>query len=113
MPVTQSVFHPEIAATLRSCKQVLVKHYGDRLHAVILFGSAVRQSLSSDSDLDFLVVLQAPFDYFQELQTLVNILSPLQLEASHWISAKPALVEEFESGTTQLYRNIRQEGVTL
>lgn len=105
--------NPEIAETLAACKQVLIAHYGDRLQSLILFGSAARQTLRPESDLDLLVVLTPPFDYFQELRSLVDILYPLQLEAGRWISAKPASEQEFTSGATQLYRNIQQEGVTL
>ena len=107
------IISPKIAETLATCKQVLVAYYGDRLQSLILFGSAARQTFSLDSDLDLLVVLKPPFDYFQELRSLVDILYPLQLEASHWISAKPASEQEFIAGATQLYRNIQQEGVKL
>ena len=69
------IINPEIADTLATCKQVLIAHYGDRLQSLILFGSAARQALSPDSDLDLLVVLKPPFDYFQELRSLVDILS--------------------------------------
>jgi len=102
-----------IATTLTTCKQVLTDYYGDRLYALILFGSAALQSLTSESDLDLLVVLQPPLDPVKELSTLVDILYPLQLESSHWISAKPASQTEFLEGATQLYRNIQKEGVAL
>ncbi|MBR8830435.1 MAG: hypothetical protein N5P05_000095 [Chroococcopsis gigantea SAG 12.99] len=103
----------EIVETLTTCKQTLMAHYGERLHSLLLFGSAARQTLGPESDLDLLVVLEPPLDYFQELRSLVNILYPLQLEASHWISAKPASEQEFIAGVTQLYRNIEQEGIKL
>lgn len=113
MQTTKTPIPPPIAATLTTCKQALTSYYGDRLYALILFGSAARQSLTSESDLDLLVVLQPPLDPVKELSTLVDILYPLQLEASHWISAKPASQAEFLEGATQLYRNIQQEGVAL
>lgn len=103
----------DLAATLATGKRLLVEQYGDRLQAVILFGSAARQALTPDSDLDLLVVLRPPFEYFQELRTLVDVLYPLQLESSHWISAKPASQTEFIAGTNQLYRNVQQEGIPL
>lgn len=102
-----------MSTTLAACKRLLKDYYGDRLQALILFGSAARQHLSPDSDLDLLVVLNPPIDYFSELQTIVNLLYPLQLEASHWISAKPVLYSEFAAGATQLYRNIQREGKVL
>lgn len=98
---------------LTKCKQILTQHYQDRLQAIFLYGSAARKELTADSDLDLLVVLPKPFDYFQELRTIVDLLYPLQLEASHWISAKPAESSEFSSGAIQLYRNIHQEGIKL
>jgi predicted nucleotidyltransferase len=113
MQLTPSDLKPDVTETLTLCKRVLVEHYGDRLQSVILFGSAARKNLTPDSDLDLLVVLQSPFDYFQELRTIVELLYSIQLEASHWISAKPASQSEFETGATQLYRNIQREGKVL
>jgi predicted nucleotidyltransferase len=113
MKTTQPPLPPAIAETIAACKQVLTAHYGSRLHRLILFGSAARQQLSPDSDIDLLVILVPPVDYFQELRTLVDLLYPLQLDASHWVSAKPASLTEFEAGATQLYRNIQQEGCVV
>ena len=69
--------------------------------------------MTDKSDINLLVLLAQPLDYFKELRTLVDLLYPLQLEASHWISAKPADLDEFVAGTIQLYRNIQQEGIFL
>lgn len=113
MKTTKISLSPLIASLLFTCKQVLADHYGDRLYALLLFGSAARQSLTSESDLDLLVVLHPPLDPVKELSTLVDILYPLQLETSHWISAKLASQAEFLEGATQLYRNIQKEGVAL
>lgn len=98
---------------LNKCKQILAQHYQDRLQAIFIYGSVARKELTPDSDIDLLIVLPKPFDYFQELRTLVDLLYPLQLEASHWISAKPAESSEFNSGSIQLYRNIHREGIKL
>jgi predicted nucleotidyltransferase len=113
MSAPQLSLSSAVTETIATCKQVLTDHYGDRLQSLILFGSAARQSLTPESDLDLLVVLQPPFDYFQELRDLVDLLYPLQLESSHWISVKPASQSEFAAGTTQLYRNVQQEGIAL
>ncbi|WP_204138283.1 nucleotidyltransferase family protein [Halomicronema sp. CCY15110] len=113
MKTTQPPLPSAIAETLAACKEVLAKHYGSRLQSVILFGSTARQTFHSSSDLDLLVVLKPPINYFQELYALVDLLYPLQLESSHWISVKPASQSEFAAGTTQLYRNVQQEGILL
>lgn len=102
-----------VQLTLANCKQQLQQHYHCKLKALILYGSAANQQLTPQSDLDLLVLLEPPLDYFQELRDIVELLYPLQLEASHWISAKPAAIDEFEKGLTQLYRNIHQEGIVV
>ncbi|MEO0770594.1 MAG: nucleotidyltransferase domain-containing protein [Cyanobacteria bacterium J06649_4] len=102
-----------ILPSLQTCKQLLAKHYGEKLQGVILFGSAARNDMTQESDLDLLVLLLKPFDYFEELQVIVDILYDTQLEAKYWISAKPAAKDEFMAGTIQLYRNIQEEGIFL
>jgi len=127
MQMMQPVFNSEIVETLGTCKQALTKEISSNVYTrrggvgtcsmgyrkafwlnPPVNGSATRQTLTPDSDLDLLVVLKPPFDYFQEIHTLVDILYPLQLNASHWISAKPADQAEFSMGATQLYRNVQQ-----
>jgi hypothetical protein len=36
-----------------------------------------------------------------------------KLDSDQLISAKPALVEEFENGSLSLYRNAKREGVRI
>ncbi len=100
-----------VVAIVEICRNCLSDHYLDRLKSVVLYGSAARQEMTVESDIDLLVVLAQPLDYFAELRTIVELLYPIQLEANHWISAKPAGAEEFEAGTIQLYRNILSEGI--
>jgi len=99
--------------TLEKCKTILQEHYGSRLAGLMLFGSMSRGEASSASDIDLLVLLNKPFDHFRELRTIVELLYPLQLESEHLISAKPAAVDEFESGSLQLYRNAKRGGIRL
>ncbi|HEY9627389.1 MAG TPA: nucleotidyltransferase domain-containing protein [Coleofasciculaceae cyanobacterium] len=56
------------------CKQRLVEHYGDRLKSLILYGSVARNEATQSSDLDLLVLLHPPFDHFQELRAIVELL---------------------------------------
>ncbi len=100
-----------VTSIVKICRNCLSEHYRDRLKSVVLYGSAARQEMTAESDIDLLVVLAQPLDYFAELRTIVELLYPIQLEASHWISAKPADAREFEIGTIQLYRNALREGV--
>jgi len=98
---------------VQKCKEALVNKYGKRLKGVILYGSMARGQALSDSDIDLLVLLDAPLDYFAELRQLVDVLYPMQLESEQLISAKPALFKDFEAGTLSLYRNARREGMAV
>lgn len=95
------------------CRAILEQFYGTQLKRIILFGSSARQEADSESDIDLLVVLEKPFDYFKELRRIVDLLYPIQLESARLISALPAASDEYERGIRQLYRNIQRDGVTL
>ena len=98
---------------LERCRSVLSKHYGSRFKGMVLYGSAVHKQVDPASDIDVLVLLNKPFDYVQELRTIIELLYPIQLESEHLISTKPVLEDEFRRGTIQLYRNAKSEGVLL
>jgi predicted nucleotidyltransferase len=99
--------------TILKCKEALAKQYGKRLKGVILYGSMARGESTPASDIDLLVLLEPPLDYFSELWQLVDILYPIQLESAQLISAKPVLVNDFEMGSISLYRNAQREGVAV
>lgn len=80
---------------------------------MILYGSMARGDYAKLSDIDLLVLLDQPLDYFAELRQLVDVLYPIQLESEHLISAKPVLFRDFELGTISLYRNARRDGVAV
>ncbi len=98
---------------IKKCKETLVKYYGDRLKGVVLYGSIARKQAASSSDVDLLVLLTPPLDYFVELRHLVDVLYPIQLESERLISAKPVSVNDFELGSISLYRNAKREGAIV
>ena len=99
---------PEIT---QKCKIALERYYGSQFKGLILFGSVARDEASPTSDIDLLVLLDQPFNYFDELRQIIELLYPIQLESDLLISAKPAPVEEFEHSRIQLYRNAKREGM--
>jgi predicted nucleotidyltransferase len=72
-----------------------------------------RNQATPASDIDLLVLLGQPFDYFGELRRIVELLYPIQMESDQLISAKPAPLDEFEQGSIQFYRNAKREGVSV
>jgi predicted nucleotidyltransferase len=97
----------------QKCKSSLADYYGPRFKGLILYGSAARNQASATSDIDLLVLLSKPFDYFHELHQIVDLLYPIQLESEQLISAKPAAFDDFEQRAVQLYRNAKKEGLAL
>jgi predicted nucleotidyltransferase len=102
---------PTVNFILEKCKHILRDYYGDKFQGLILYGSMARGQKDSFSDIDLLVLLNEPFNYFQELRQIVELLYPVQLESENLISAKPASKEEFESGKILLYRLAKREGL--
>jgi predicted nucleotidyltransferase len=101
------------AEVIARCKMALESYYGSRFKGLVLYGSVARNQASPASDIDLLVLLSNPLDYFAELRRIVELLYPIQLESDRLISAKPAPLDEFEKGSIQLYRNARREGVLV
>ena len=99
--------------TVKKCKKTLQSHYGSLFKGLILYGSVARHQASPGSDIDLLVLLGQPFDYFCELRRIVELLYPVQLESDQLISAKPAPSNDFECGSIQLYRNAKRDGVLV
>lgn len=79
----------------------------------MLYGSLARGRSDDESDIDLLVLLEDPVDYFAELRKIVELLYPVQLESDRLISAKPVSIDEFNEGTIALYRIAKREGQAL
>jgi uncharacterized protein len=102
-----------VTEILNRCRAILQSYYGAQFKGLILYGSVARRQAAPSSDIDLLVLLNQPFDYFRELRRIVDLLYPIQLESDQLISAKPAPADEFELGSVQLYRNAKREGIRL
>jgi predicted nucleotidyltransferase len=98
---------------INKCKIVLQKHYKQRFKGLVLYGSRARDQAEISSDIDMLVLLTQPFDFFQELRTISELLYPVQLKSEKLISVKPVLEKDYEDGKLQLYRNAKRDGVAI
>ena len=70
---TAAVLPERLRGPLREAQQRLQAMYGDRLRRVILYGSQARGDAREDSDIDVLVVLDGPFDLYQETKPLATL----------------------------------------
>ncbi len=105
------IYYFAMNSILKKCNHILSDYYGEKFQGLILYGSMARGQNDNFSDIDLLVLLNKPFNYFQELRKIVELLYPVQLESKNLISAKPAAKEEFESGEILLYRLAKREGL--
>ena len=100
-------------AILGKCRKVLEQLYGERLQALILYGSSAREMDTSQSDIDLMVVLDGPVNVGLEIRRIWDVLYPVQLESDRIISVMPADGESFKEGGYALYRNVLREGVPI
>ena len=98
---------------IRQCKATLQSYYGPRLKGIVVYGSVARQQAGAESDIDLLVLLVQPFNYFEETRQIIDLLYPIQLESEYLISAKPVFLPDYERGRFQLYRTAKREGVVV
>ena len=102
-----------ISDAVQRCRTILEGYYGSQFKGLVLYGSVARDQASPAGDIDLLVLLSGPFDYFRELRQIVDLLYPVQLDTDQLVSAKPAPIDEFEAGSIQLYRNAKREGIRV
>ena len=101
----------ERSELLRRVKSILQDAFGPRLRGVILYGSEARGTAEPDSDIDLLVLLDGPLDYWEESHKCVRCLYPLVLEWGRPIDAKPVDVKEYEAQVWPLYKSAKEEGI--
>ena len=103
----------EISTILHQLKERLANLYGERLSAVLLYGSQARGDATQDSDIDVLIVLKEPFDAREERKRTLDAIAELSLEHGALINDVIVSEDEYRHGKGPLYREIRREGIPL
>jgi predicted nucleotidyltransferase len=98
----------EIAGKVRAG---LERIYGQRLRGVYLYGSAARDELREDSDIDIAVVLDEVTDSFTEHMRISDLRSGVSLEYDTLVSFLLVSEGDFERGRFAIHRAIKEEGV--
>jgi len=103
-----------IRKILRELKKGLQKIYGEKLKAVILFGSYARgEAHPPDSDIDVTIVLKGEFDYWKMNKLASEIVADISLKHDVVISRKLTSDEDYANSKFPFYINVRREGVTV
>ena len=89
----------------------LLALYGERLRSVYLFGSHARDEANEESDADILIVLDRVENYSREIDTTSELMSELSLEHGISLSRVFATEEQWRTGQTNFFQNLREEAV--
>jgi len=100
----------EIAAKVRS---ELEKLYGNRLQKVLLFGSAARDRLDEDSDIDIAIILDEIPDRFSEHERTGEIGSKISLEYDTLVSFLFISETDYQKGRFAVHRTVKEEGIVV
>ena len=98
---------------LKQIKLRLTELYGERLRGVVLFGSEARGEATSDSDIDILVLLRGPVNFYRESEAMIRELYPLRLQIDRNLDLTPADEEVYRQGKYALYRRVHREAMPI
>ena len=94
-------------------RRLLVGHYGERLHRVVLFGSRARGDAAPDSDYDVLVVLRGDVHPGDERSALGDALYRVCWEFDVVVSCHVVPLDRYRAERSPFMVNVRAEGVAL
>jgi predicted nucleotidyltransferase len=98
---------------LAELKRGLQAIYGDRLRAVLLFGSQARGEATEDSDVDVAVVLDDFENAMDEIHRMDEVFWRPSLEHDILLTAVPVRERDWQGSSRLIMRNIRREGVAV
>ena len=102
-----------VSTVILDLRQQLSGIYGDRLDALLLFGSQARGQSERDSEIDVLVVLKGPVDPGKEIGRTGAIQSSLSLKYDRVVSCVFVSDQRYSSEQSPLLINIRREGMNV
>jgi len=103
----------EVLSIVREFHEHLAAIYGERLKGVYLYGSYARGEAGDDSDIDVAVVLEGPFDAWEEDGRISELTSDLSLRHNCLLMPFFLSAEEWRQAPYAVHRNIVREGVPV
>jgi len=103
----------QLAILLKDLKASLVNLYGDRLFAMILFGSQARGEANPDSDIDVMAVLNDPVNVAEEIYRMSDVRYRFLNDYGELVSIIPTNKSKFLASTSSLIRVVKREGIKV
>ena len=91
----------------------LEKLYGERLRGVYLYGSAARDQLTPDSDIDIAIILDTVKSAYEEIEYTGQLGSDVSLEYDTLITFFFVSEDDYNKGRFAIHRNIKEEGIAV
>ena len=91
----------------------LARIYGDRLRGIYLYGSAARDQLTPDSDIDIAIVLDEIQSRFEEHERTGDLASQISLQYNTVVTFLFIAEADFNEGLFTIHRVIKREGVLV
>ncbi len=98
---------------LNQLRDYLKNTYHNKLEQILLFGSQARQDAHQDSDVDILIILNIPFNDYQETQRISDYITDLCLENNILITCFFTSNDLWKNDNNAFFRNIQKEGIIL
>jgi predicted nucleotidyltransferase len=103
----------QLSNILAEFKQALDQRYGDKIAALVCYGSQARGEAGPDSDIDLVLVLKGEIRPPQIIDQVVDVLADFNLKYGVLISLIPVSQESWEKADGPFWRNVRREGVPV
>ena len=89
----------------------LEKLYGERLRGVYLYGSAARDQLTPDSDIDIAIILDTVKSSYEEIEYTGQLGSNVSLEYDTLVTFFFVSEDDYNKGRFAIHRTIKEEGI--
>jgi predicted nucleotidyltransferase len=115
-PVTTFATPPpdtKLRAILAEVRRRFQRLYGERLVALVLYGSQARGDAEPGSAIDLLVVLRGPVQAGSEIKRTGGLVSDISLDFDEVLTCIFVNDVEFAKGKSPLLLNVRREKILV
>ena len=112
----EKIADEKLREILQEMGELLKSVYGNRLKAVILYGSAARGTQTEDSDIDVMILVDGTDEQLREYNERLNDISTeLALKYVKVFSIIDVKYQEYQEWKTvsPFYKNVDREGVVV